>query len=89
MCLAIPAKVVETGPDGSGIVDVGGVRRPISLLLVEDVVVGDYVIIHVGCAIAKLNQVEAAKTLKLFAQIASELGDSEFSAALSLPGHVS
>jgi len=86
MCLAIPARVVEMGISGNGIVDVGGVRKTVSLLLVDDVALGDYVIVHVGCAIAKLDQAEAAKTLALFAQIAGELGDSEFSTTLTLAG---
>lgn len=69
MCLAIPARVVELSGEDSAIVDLGGVRKEISLALVEDVAVGDYVIIHVGFALNKLNPEEAENTLALFAEM--------------------
>jgi hydrogenase expression/formation protein HypC len=69
MCLALPARIAETLPDDMAIIDLGGVRKEISLGLVEDVGVGDYVIVHVGYAIAKLDPVEAEKTLALFAEM--------------------
>ncbi|MCM8597128.1 MAG: HypC/HybG/HupF family hydrogenase formation chaperone [Candidatus Accumulibacter sp.] len=68
MCLAIPVQVVELGPGEMAIVDAGGVRKEISLALVEDVAVGDYVILHVGYALQKLDEDEARRTLELFAQ---------------------
>ena len=68
MCLAIPARVVEVLPDSEGVVDVGGVRKRISLELVNDVVAGDYVIVHVGYALQRLDPEEAARTLALFAE---------------------
>ena len=67
MCLAIPAQVVEIGAADSAIVDLSGVRKEISLALVENVAVGDYVIVHVGFALNKLDTDEAEKTLALFA----------------------
>ncbi len=70
MCLAIPAKVVELLEHDQALVEVGGVRNRISLLLVENVAVGDYVIVHVGFAITRLDAEEAEKTLELFAEIA-------------------
>lgn len=70
MCLAIPAKVVELLADDQCVIDLGGVRKEISLALVSDVVVGDYVIVHVGYALNKLDQDEAEKTLALFAEMA-------------------
>lgn len=76
MCLAIPAKVVERLENDQALVEVGGVRNRISLMLVEDVSVGDYVIVHVGFAIARLNAEEAAKTLALFDEIASQLEEN-------------
>ena len=82
MCLAIPAKVVELHGDGSGVIDVGGLRKTVSLMLVDDVEIGDFVILHVGYAIAKLDEAEAAKTLALFAEIASHIGEHELSKAL-------
>lgn len=67
MCLAIPARVVEISADDQAIVDLGGVRKDISLALVEGVKVGDYVIVHVGYALTRLDPEEADKTLALMA----------------------
>jgi hydrogenase expression/formation protein HypC len=69
MCLAIPARVVDMPDAESAVVDLGGVRKEISLALVDDVAVGDYVIVHVGYALNKLDPEEAAKTLALFAEM--------------------
>lgn len=77
MCLAIPARVVEIGDDETAIVDLSGVRKEISLALVEDVAVGDYVIIHVGFALNKLNAEEAEKTLALFAEMGAAVAAAD------------
>jgi hydrogenase expression/formation protein HypC len=69
MCLAIPARVEQLLVGDSAIVNLGGVRKEISLALVENVAVGDYVIVHVGYALQKLDPEEAAQTLALFAEI--------------------
>lgn len=69
MCLAIPALVVELSPNDMARIDLDGVRKDISLALVEDVAVGDYVIVHVGYALQKLDPDEAAETLALFAEL--------------------
>lgn len=71
MCLAIPARVVELVGADQAIVDLGGVRKMISLALVDAVAVGDYVIVHVGYALSKLDPEEAAATLALFGELAS------------------
>lgn len=68
MCLAIPTRVVELLPDNHALVDLGGVRKAISLELVDEVAVGDYVIVHVGYALAKLDAEEAEQTLALMAE---------------------
>jgi hydrogenase expression/formation protein HypC len=68
MCLAIPARVIEIDDAETALIDVGGVRKRISLSLVEDVVPGDYVIVHVGFALARLDPEEAERTLALFAE---------------------
>ncbi len=68
MCLALPARVVELLPQSEGLIDLGGVRKRISLELVTDVQPGDYVIVHVGYALQKLDADEAARTLALFAE---------------------
>jgi hydrogenase expression/formation protein HypC len=68
MCLAIPALVVDLLPDDMARIELDGVRKDISLSLVEDVKVGDYVIVHVGYALQKLDPETAAETLVLFAE---------------------
>lgn len=69
MCLAIPALVEQLIAGDSAIVNLGGVRKEVSLALLEDVAVGDYVIVHVGYALQKLDQDEAERTLALFAEL--------------------
>jgi hydrogenase expression/formation protein HypC len=66
MCLAIPVRVVEKKSDDAAIVDLSGIRKEISLALVDGVEVGDYVILHVGYALTKLDPDEAQRTLALF-----------------------
>lgn len=70
MCLAIPVQVIELLPGDQAVVDLGGVRKEISLALVDGVAAGDYVILHVGYALQKLDCDEAEKTLALFAEMA-------------------
>ncbi len=65
MCLAVPARVVELQDDDIAIVDLGGVRKEVCTTLVTDVRVGDYLIIHVGFALTRLDPEEAEKTLAL------------------------
>ena len=69
MCLALPAQVVaiDEGSD-MAVVALGEVKREVSLALVEDVEVGDYVLIHVGYALNKVSVEEAEKTLALMAE---------------------
>lgn len=72
MCLALPVLVVEVRSNATGewaIVDLGGVKKEISLALLDDVQAGDYVILHVGYALSKLDPEEAARTLALFAEL--------------------
>jgi hydrogenase expression/formation protein HypC len=61
--------VVDVSDPERAIVDLGGVRKQVSLALVEGVAVGDYVIIHVGFALQKLDTAEAERTLALFAEL--------------------
>lgn len=68
MCLAIPVRVVEVLDDDQAVVDLDGVRKTVSLSLVDGVQVGDYVILHVGYALTRLDPEEAERTLALFAQ---------------------
>jgi len=69
MCLAIPALVVELLPNDMARIDLDGVRKDISLSLVEGVAAGDYVIVHVGFALQRLDPDEAAETLAMFAEL--------------------
>ena len=70
MCLAVPAKVLSISEDGlSAEVEFGTVRRMISLQLLPDVALGDYVLVHTGFAIATVDPEEARLTLELLAQM--------------------
>jgi hydrogenase expression/formation protein HypC len=73
MCLALPAKVLDLSPDGMGTVEMGGVRQRVSMALLEEVKVGDYVIVHVGYALNRLDEEEAKETLAIFAAMAEHL----------------
>lgn len=64
MCLAVPMKV-KTIKEDMGEVEVGGVSRKVGLMLLDDVAVGDWVIVHAGIAISKLDERQAEETLKL------------------------
>ena len=69
MCLAIPAQIVaidEASERATAMVD--NVKVEVSLALVEDIAVGDYVLVHVGYALNKIDEEEALKTLDLFAE---------------------
>ena len=74
MCLAIPARIEEFLGGDQAIVDLGGVRKEISLALVEEVAVGDYVIVHVGYALNVIDPGEAERTLALISEL-SEPGE--------------
>jgi hydrogenase expression/formation protein HypC len=67
MCLAIPAKVLTIEADDMAVVTVENVRKRISTALLDDVAVGDFLLIHVGYALHKLSEDEAAQTLSLMA----------------------
>ena len=71
MCLALPARIVQKLDDDQAWVDLGGARKQISLALVSEARVGDYVIVHVGHALGLLDEAEALATLALFAQLAA------------------
>ena len=71
MCLALPARVIERQPDDQLLIDLGGVRKSVSGALTPDARAGDYVIVHVGHAIAMVDPEEAERTLALFAEMAA------------------
>ena len=74
MCLALPARVVQLLDDQQAVVDLGGVRKEISVALVPDATLGDYVIVHVGFAIGMVEPDEAQRTLALFAGLDASAG---------------
>jgi len=69
MCLALPAEVVSlSNDDANAVVSLEGVKKQISLALVEDVKIGDFVLVHVGYALHKVSPDEAQRTLSLMAE---------------------
>ncbi|MEW6554597.1 MAG: HypC/HybG/HupF family hydrogenase formation chaperone [Actinomycetota bacterium] len=70
MCLAVPAEVLELKEDEIALIEIGGVRKDVSVMLVDDVRVGDYVLVHAGFAIEKIDEHEAHKTLELLTEFA-------------------
>ncbi len=66
MCLAAPMLLVEKGAENTGKTELHGVKRRVSLALVPQAGVGDYLLVHAGCAIAVVDEEEALKTLDLF-----------------------
>ena len=71
MCLAIPACVEKLTTDNQAIVNLSGIRKTVSLVSVENIQPGDYVIVHVGFALQRLDPAEAERTLALFAEMSS------------------
>ena len=71
MCLAVPAQVVAIDDAQMATVELSGVARKVALDLVPDTEVGDYVIVHVGFAIQRLDEAEARQTLSLLDELAS------------------
>jgi hydrogenase expression/formation protein HypC len=75
MCLAVPTRVLQI--DGlKALVELGGLTRQASIMLVPDTEVGDYVLLHAGFAIQKLDEREAEETIRLFTEIAEGVADS-------------
>ncbi len=72
MCLALPTQIIEISDDRQyGTVSLDGIRKEISLALLDEVAIGDYVLLHVGYALSKVNEAEAEKTLALFSEMAA------------------
>ena len=85
MCLAVPVRVAALLDDQWIEIEVGGIHTRISIALIDEVVVGDYVIVHAGFAIARLDVEEADRTLALFDEIAAHLRDSSDALHSRLP----
>lgn len=77
MCLGIPARVIQTDGSGLGKVDYLGTKVRVNFSLLEDVKPGDWVIVHAGFAISKLDEEEAQETLYLLREIAAKEDDQE------------
>lgn len=75
MCLAIPSKIVKI-VNNIGIIDIDGVQREVSLLLLEDVKVGEYVLVHAGFAIQKIDEAAAMESLKILREAVSKIYDT-------------
>ncbi|MCL9684944.1 HypC/HybG/HupF family hydrogenase formation chaperone [Legionella maioricensis] len=69
MCLAMPVQITQIIDNARAIINLGGITKEISIALLDEVTEGDYVIIHVGYALTRLDEQEAQKTLSLFAQM--------------------
>lgn len=76
MCLAVPMMVKSIDGD-TAVCEIDGVRREASLMMVEDIAVGDFVLIHAGFAIEKLDQADAEQTLALFRRVLAAGGMPE------------
>ena len=89
MCLGIPGRIIELYRDGDlamGTVDFGGVRRDVCLAYVQDEVeIGDYVIVHVGFAISKVDEAEAKRTFEALEEM-SQLEELQFLKEAIPPG---
>lgn len=85
MCLAIPVRVIAMFADRWADAEVGGVVSRVSVALIGEVAVGDYLIVHAGFAITRLNVEEAELSLALFAEIALHLRNSHHALYPRLP----
>ena len=74
MCLAIPMRLIERD-EFQGVVELDGIRREISMMLLPEAEVGQHVLIHAGYAIGSVNEEEAAKTLELLREYADAMED--------------
>ncbi|MBT3197133.1 MAG: HypC/HybG/HupF family hydrogenase formation chaperone [Gammaproteobacteria bacterium] len=70
MCLAIPTQIIAISDDQqNATISLDGIRKEISLALLDEASVGDYVLLHVGYALSKVDPLEAEKSLALFAEM--------------------
>lgn len=76
MCLAVPMQVKEMEGD-TAVCEIDGVRREASMMLVDGVEIGDYVLIHAGFAIERLDTADAEETIRLFREVLAEGGGVE------------
>jgi len=78
MCLSIPSKIVEIDDDNMATVDTMGIKRQVSLdLMAEEVGIGDYILIHVGFAMNKIDEAEALQSLETYKEILEAMEEEE------------
>ena len=78
MCLSIPSKIVEIDEDNMATVDTMGIKRMVSLDLMPDVVgTGDYILIHVGFAMSKIDEAEALQSLEVYQEMLEAMEEEE------------
>lgn len=83
MCLSIPSQVVELKEDNFAVVDTLGVKREVSLdLMPEQVEIGDYVLIHIGYAINKIDTESALLSIETFKEIIAQMDEEELKEAM-------
>ena len=71
MCLAVPGKVIEIN-ESKAAIEVGNVKREVFVQLVPDVKLGEYVLVHAGCAIEIVDEEEALKTLDILKELSED-----------------
>lgn len=76
MCIAIPARVEEIR-DGEAIVNYGGVKVNVNIMFIDDPKIGDYVLVHAGCAIQKIDENYAKETLEIFKELSEAIEECE------------
>ena len=78
MCLSIPSKIVEIDKDNMATVDTMGIKRMVSLdLMLDEVGIGDYILIHVGFAMSKIDEAEALQSLELYQEMLEAMEEEE------------
>lgn len=72
MCVAIPGKIIEIY-EYESLIDFGNIKKRINTFFIDDIKIGEYVLVHAGSAIEKISEQEALETLELFKIISNEL----------------
>ena len=76
MCIAIPARIEEI-LEGDAIVNYNGVNVKVNIMFIEDPKIGDYVLVHAGCAIQKIDEDYANETLEIFSELSEAIKECE------------
>jgi len=78
MCLSIPSKIIKIDDDNMAVVDTMGVKRQVSLdLMADEVGIGDYILIHVGFAMSKIDEASALDSLELYGEIIEKMEEED------------